>query len=73
MDCMSVDVTPIPPENLSIGMEIEVVGPHQSLDDLAETMGTIGYEVLTSLGHRFRRSYKAIVDLHADLRKEPQL
>jgi alanine racemase len=73
MDCLSVDVTPVPRERLSLGTEIEIIGSHQSVDDLAETMGTIGYEVLTSLGHRFRRNYKAIDPAHANLRKEPQL
>jgi alanine racemase len=69
-----VDVTSVPSDRLSLGSEIEVIGPHQSVDDLAEAVGTIGYEVLTSLGHRFRRNYQAAVDpSHADLLREPQL
>lgn len=58
MDCMSVDVTSIPPERISAGANIEVIGKHQSVDDLADAIGSIGYEVLTSLGCRFRRIYQ---------------
>lgn len=36
---------------------LEVLGPHQSVDDLAGDLGTIGYEVLTSLGRRYERIY----------------
>lgn len=36
---------------------IEVLGPHQSVDDLATDIGSIGYEVLTSLGKRYVRTY----------------
>ncbi|MBU6235032.1 MAG: alanine racemase [Alphaproteobacteria bacterium] len=37
---------------------LEVLGPHQEIDALAATGGTIGYEILTGLGHRYRRLYK---------------
>ncbi len=40
-----------------IGEAIEIIGPHQSIDDLASTWNTIGYEVLTSLGSRYHRRY----------------
>lgn len=36
---------------------LSVLGPHQSVDDLAEAAGTIGYEILTQLGHRYQRHY----------------
>ncbi len=53
MDLITVDVTHLsePPETLSI------LGPHQSIDQLAANAGTIGYEVLTSLGNRYNRRY----------------
>ena len=53
MDLITVDVThlDIVPESL------ELIGPHQGVDDLAEAAGTIGYEILTSLGARYARSY----------------
>lgn len=40
------------------GDRMEVIGPHQSADDLAAAAGTIGYEILTSLGGRYKRVYK---------------
>ncbi|MFP4312934.1 MAG: alanine racemase [Alphaproteobacteria bacterium] len=36
---------------------MEVLGPHQSADRLADDAGTIGYEILTDLGRRYNRSY----------------
>lgn len=36
---------------------LEVLGPHQSVDALAADAGTIGYEILTSLGPRYARTY----------------
>lgn len=37
---------------------IEILGPHQDVDALATACGTIGYEILTSLGTRHERLYK---------------
>lgn len=54
MDLITVDITDLPtaPEVLSI------LGPHQSVDDLADAAGTIGYEILTSLGPRYKRVWR---------------
>ncbi len=54
MDLITVDVSHLaaPPEALSI------LGPHQGIDDLAHAAGTIGYEILTSLGPRYQRDYR---------------
>lgn len=51
MDLLTIDVTdcPTPPEAL------DILGPHQTVDDLAASAGTIGYEILTSLGPRYAR------------------
>ena len=53
MDLLTVDVTHLPhtPDSL------DILGPYQTIDDLAETTGTIGYEILTSLGARYERRY----------------
>jgi len=53
MDLLTVDITHLPetPDRL------EIIGPHQSVDDLAESAGTIGYEILTSLSPRYDRRY----------------
>ena len=36
---------------------VEVLGSRVTVDDLASFGGTIGYEVLTSLSHRYHRIY----------------
>ncbi|MGV6850131.1 MAG: alanine racemase [Marinibacterium sp.] len=53
MDLITVDVSHLsaPPGYVTI------LGPQQSVDDLAATAGTIGYEILTSLGRRYGRRY----------------
>lgn len=55
MDLITVDLTDHPAAQ--VGDMLEVLGPNQSVDDLAQAAGTIGYEVLTSLGHRYARRY----------------
>ena len=54
MDLITVDVTDLPevPSALSLLNEV------QTVDVLAEKAGTIGYEILTSLGSRYKRVYK---------------
>ncbi len=53
MDLIGVDAThlPRPPETLRL------LGPEQGVDVLADAAGTIGYEILTSLGRRYARQY----------------
>ncbi len=55
MDLITVDITHLgeTPDHLTL------IGPHQDIDDLADLAGTIGYEILTALGPRYVRSYKA--------------
>ncbi|MDB5413534.1 MAG: Alanine racemase [Rubritepida sp.] len=55
MDLMTFDVTEVP--EADEGDLIELIGPSQDADALARLAGTIGYEVLTSLGNRYRRKY----------------
>ena len=59
MDLVTIEIghlTGKPPEP---GDFVEILGPHQTIDDLAADAGTIGYEILTSLSHRYRREYLA--------------
>ncbi|ASY69676.1 Alanine racemase [Sinorhizobium fredii CCBAU 83666] len=58
MDSITVDITTLPEGTLSLGSLVEVLGPHQSLEDVAEAAGTISYEILTSLGRRYERRYR---------------
>ncbi|MFT0892364.1 alanine racemase [Pseudochelatococcus sp. G4_1912] len=58
MDSMSVDISAVPDGLIHSGTPIELIGPHQTVDDVAIAAHTIGYEILTSLGHRYQRVYK---------------
>lgn len=57
MDLTSFDVTDLPENAVKPGDFIELIGPNIALDDAARAAGTIGYELLTSLGNRFHRRY----------------
>ncbi|MFD2056257.1 alanine racemase [Mesorhizobium calcicola] len=57
MDSIILDISALPPGSLGEGDLVELLGPSQSVDDAAGHAGTIGYEILTSLGHRFHRRY----------------
>ena len=58
MDLFAVDVTELPEGKARRGDFATLIGEGVSVDDLAATMGTIGYEVLTNLGRRYHRVYK---------------
>ena len=57
MDLITVDVSHMLESQVVPGGWAEVIGPHQNADDLATAAGTIGYEILTSLGARYERRY----------------
>lgn len=57
MDSLSVDISDVKPDFLEEGMWLSVIGTQQDVDVLAQAAGTIGYEILTSLGDRFSRIY----------------
>lgn len=58
MDLAAVDVTDLPDGRARRGDLATIVGGELTLDELAASLGTIGYEVLTALGHRYHRLYK---------------
>jgi len=57
MDLITIDVGHVPPHLVQPGAWAEILGEHQSADELAAAAGTIGYEVLTALGSRYQRRY----------------
>jgi alanine racemase len=57
MDSIILDATGLPPGSLLPGALVDLIGPAQDLDALARHAGTIGYELLTSLGARYHRQY----------------
>jgi alanine racemase len=57
MDSIILDISALPQDRLKEGDLVELIGPSQDVDEVAALAGTIGYEVLTGLGHRFHRHY----------------
>ena len=58
MDSAVLDVSALPPGALKLGSPVELIGPHQSLDQIAAAADTIAYEILTRLGRRYHRIYE---------------
>jgi len=58
MDLIAADVSDIPEGIVKRGDYATLIGGDIGVDELAAAMGTISYEVLTSLGRRYRRIYK---------------
>jgi len=56
MDSVTVDVSRAS-DSIRAGTTVQLLGPRQDADGLAAAAGTIGYEILTSLGNRYRRQY----------------
>ena len=57
MDLIIVETGHVKGKPPQAGDMMEILGHHQSIDALAADCGTIGYEILTSLGPRYRRVY----------------
>lgn len=58
MDLITFDITAVP--DAKVGDAMELIGPSHTIDDLADQAGTIGYEILTSLGARYARRYVGV-------------
>jgi alanine racemase len=58
MDLIAVDVTDLEKNAARRGHLVTLLGEGITVDELAHHFGTIGYEVLTSLGSRYARVYK---------------
>jgi alanine racemase len=58
MDLTAVDVTDLEKNAVRRGHLVTLIGEGITVDELAHHFGTIGYEVLTSLGPRYARIYK---------------
>ena len=53
MDLITVDITHLD----ETPQTLDILGPNQTIDDLAGSAGTIGYEMLTALSQRYARRY----------------
>jgi alanine racemase len=57
MDLITFDVSDVPEKECRPGAWIVLIGPNNPVDDVAAAAGTIGYEILTSLGRGYHRIY----------------
>jgi len=59
MDLLTVDVTDAAgrDETIAAGALVDLLSETHTVDDVAATADTIGYEILTSLGERYHRRY----------------
>ena len=57
MDLVTFDVSNVPESILDTASVIDLIGRQYTVDDIARDAGTIGYEILTSLGRRYFRRY----------------
>jgi alanine racemase len=58
MDLMAIDITDLPDKTARRGHMVTLIGEGITVDEVAHHFGTIGYEVLTSLGARYARICK---------------
>jgi len=58
--CMNhtmLDVSNVPERLLHLGAEIEIFGEYADIRDIANLGGTIAYELTTSIGHKYPKTY----------------
>jgi alanine racemase len=59
MDLVTLDVTAVDPRHAVPGSLVDVLDDAYGVDEAAAAAGTIGYEILTALGRRLHRVYRA--------------
>jgi alanine racemase len=57
MDLITIDVTDAPTDQIKRGAPVTLIGGALDIDTVGLAAKTIGYEVLTSLKHRYKRVY----------------
>ncbi|MFZ6801822.1 alanine racemase [Undibacterium sp. Di24W] len=57
MDTITLNVSHVDPQLLYPGALVDLICPDNTVDQVAKQAGTIGYEILTSLGPRYQRHY----------------
>jgi alanine racemase len=57
MDLIIIDVSDAPPGSAERGCDVTLIGDGLDIDSVAASGKTVGYELLTSLGRRYTRTY----------------
>jgi alanine racemase len=60
MDLIAIDVTDVPEAEIRRGDRVTLIGGELTVDEVGRRAGTIGYEILTGLGTRYRRVYREV-------------
>jgi alanine racemase len=58
MDLLTIDVTGLDPHDVQPGAYADLLDDRYGVDDAAAAAQTIGYEILTAMGHRSLRLYR---------------
>jgi alanine racemase len=56
MDLITLDVSAVPEAEVARDL-VTLIGDDLTIDEVGARAGTIGYEILTSLGRRYARRY----------------
>jgi len=59
MDLLAIDISELPEGAVRRGDLVTLIGWPITVDTIASIAGTIGYEILTRLGHRYHRVYRS--------------
>jgi alanine racemase len=59
MDTVTIDVTELPEHEMIPGAQFDLIDSVHDINQVAIEAGTNAYEILTSLGPRYRRRYLA--------------
>ena len=57
MDMVALDVSALPADVITANSRVEFINAKQTVDDIAKSCGTIGYEIFTRMGNRIARKY----------------
>ena len=58
MDLVTLDLSRFQKKDIQINNRIEIINDQNNINQICVNIGTIPYEVLTNLGHRYSRKYK---------------
>ena len=58
MDLVTLDLSKFQKKDIQINNRIEIINDQNNINQICVNIGTIPYEILTNLGHRYSRKYK---------------
>ena len=58
MDLITLDLSKFQKKDIQINNRIEIINDQNNINHICKNIGTIPYEILTNLGHRYSRKYR---------------